>query len=349
MDYDLGQPSDDGDGSGGRGGFRIMRALVILALVLMIIQMIGCAFGGGSTIDVKSANAATLAQAEDRAARALVALRDDLNANRIANAVLLKEYARILVSENPDKAAAATALGNPAAMADYLDKRFSAAQSNQDGWGEASLTEEYIAIADAANREAYNAALVDPLNALAGLSNGRLERVTDETAGEADTTPGATLVGNPAYGSWQQDHRGWSFWQWYGAYRLFGDLFMGPVYYHRWHYRRPWSYYGDIGRGRYGARRDRLGETTRMRNSADRINRFGRETGRNPSSYGTRSTPRAKGAASSTRFSSTRSRSSYAGMSSGTSRATSRYSGGGSRYGASTRTGTRSGSRFGGK
>jgi hypothetical protein len=41
----------------------------------------------------------------------------------------------------------------------------------------------------------------------------------------ANPTPaGLAFVGNPQYGQWQRDDRGMSFWAWYGAYRLFGDL-----------------------------------------------------------------------------------------------------------------------------
>jgi hypothetical protein len=38
------------------------------------------------------------------------------------------------------------------------------------------------------------------------------------------TPAGLAFVGNPQYGQWQRDDRGMSFWAWYGAYRLFGDL-----------------------------------------------------------------------------------------------------------------------------
>ncbi len=38
------------------------------------------------------------------------------------------------------------------------------------------------------------------------------------------TPAGLAFVGNPQYGRWQTDDRGTSFWAWYGAYRLFGDL-----------------------------------------------------------------------------------------------------------------------------
>ncbi len=45
--------------------------------------------------------------------------------------------------------------------------------------------------------------------------------------------PGYRYVGNPHYGQWRNDSKGGSFWEFYGKYRLFSDLFGGwyrPVY-----------------------------------------------------------------------------------------------------------------------
>ena len=80
----------------------------------------------------------------------------------------------------------------------------------------------------------------------------------------ANPTPaGLAFVGNPQYGRWQTDDRGTSFWAWYGAYRLFGDLLgaRGQPYSYRRDEWETWStryrgqpYYGEDKdkRERYG-------------------------------------------------------------------------------------------------
>ena len=77
------------------------------------------------------------------------------------------------------------------------------------------------------------------------------------------TPAGLAFVGNPQYGRWQTDDRGTSFWAWYGAYRLFGDLLgaRGQPYSYRRDEWETWStryrgqpYYGEDKdkRERYG-------------------------------------------------------------------------------------------------
>ncbi|HET9833396.1 MAG TPA: hypothetical protein VFP91_16855 [Vicinamibacterales bacterium] len=72
------------------------------------------------------------------------------------------------------------------------------------------------------------------------------------------TPAGLAFVGNPRYGQWQTDDRGTSFWAWYGAYRLFGDLLgaRGQPYYYR---RDEWDTWSTRYRGQpyYGEDKDR--------------------------------------------------------------------------------------------
>ena len=72
------------------------------------------------------------------------------------------------------------------------------------------------------------------------------------------TPAGLAFVGNPQYGRWQTDDRGTSFWAWYGAYRLFGDLLgaRGQPYYYR---RDEWDTWSTRYRGQpyYGEDKDR--------------------------------------------------------------------------------------------
>lgn len=72
------------------------------------------------------------------------------------------------------------------------------------------------------------------------------------------TPTGLAFVGNPQYGHWQTDDRGSSFWAWYGAYRLFGDLLGagGRPYYYR---RDEWDTWSTRYRGQpyYGEDKDK--------------------------------------------------------------------------------------------
>ena len=88
------------------------------------------------------------------------------------------------------------------------------------------------------------------------------------------TPAGLAFVGNPQYGRWQTDERGVSFWEWYGLYRLFGDLLGAgghPYYYRRdewdtWSTRyRGQPYYGEDKdkKERYGTHGYVLGSSNR--------------------------------------------------------------------------------------
>jgi len=72
------------------------------------------------------------------------------------------------------------------------------------------------------------------------------------------TPAGMAFVGNPRYGQWQTDDRGTSFWAWYGAYRLFGDLLgaRGQPYSYR---RDEWDTWSTRYRGQpyYGEDKDK--------------------------------------------------------------------------------------------
>jgi len=72
------------------------------------------------------------------------------------------------------------------------------------------------------------------------------------------TPAGLAFVGNPRYGQWQTDDRGTSFWAWYGAYRLFGDLLgaRGQPYMYR---RDEWDTWSTRYRGQpyYGEDKDK--------------------------------------------------------------------------------------------
>lgn len=181
---------------------------------------------------------------------------------------------------------------------------------------------ELTSLSNATDPQIYNEMLVDTINVIADLTDGQLPKLESSGRG-SEAGPGAHLVGNPAYGQWQS-RNGQSFWVWYGAYRMFGDLWGRPYYYHSWYYNRPWSYYHDYGRGIYGGRSINR-QYDSLRQSNDRqIKQYGQRTGRNPSSYAKRTNSRFTPSNATTRAQS-------------------------SAFSASHRSGSRSGGRFGGK
>lgn len=129
--------------------------------------------------------------------------------------------------------------------------------------------EELLNIYQAADPVLYSDALSDPLNVLADMSGGELPRVNAMSKAQSmaankaqDFGVGEQLIGNPAYGQWQTDSNGMSFWAWYGVYRLLDDVLdvdgfgrkrRGKVYYSRWGSSRNYSYYHDYGRTRFSS------------------------------------------------------------------------------------------------
>ena len=64
------------------------------------------------------------------------------------------------------------------------------------------------------------------------------------------------MIGNPAYGRWVNND-GISFWEFYGMYSMFNNIFgTRHVYFNDWDRHRPYSYYQDVGVDRYGSYRE---------------------------------------------------------------------------------------------
>ena len=181
--------------------------------------------------------------------------------------------------------------------------------------------EELLNIYQAADPILYSDALSDPLNVLADMSNGELPRVNSMSKAQSmaannaqDFGVGEQLIGNPAYGQWQTDSNGMSFWAWYGVYRLLDDVLdidrkrRGKVYYSRWGKSRNYSYYHDYGRTRYSSPTQLSKQTqleTRTRKSFEsRGQRFTSAYGKNRSGASGVSSQSKTAQASASRFSS---------------------------------------------
>lgn len=170
---------------------------------------------------------------------------------------------------------------------------------------------EVNAIVAATNPEVYNDSLVDVVNTIAALSDGRLQKVqTSFSAHGAHNAPGSSLVGNPKYGSWEE-RNGNSVWMWFAAYMVFDRLSNRPYYYHNWYYNRPWSYHHDYGRRIYSSPSQARSDSQLRAKNDRKLKQYGKDTNRNMSSYQTKSNNNFRPSASTRNF--TRNSSSFSG------------------------------------
>ena len=190
-------------------------------------------------------------------------LANNLDQNNIRNAMLLREYARLLEEDKPDLRPLLKELSRDATKSgplfQGLAQRLQTLKQQPQVLGdiEAQLFESENLI-EASDPALFNDALSDPLNVIADMSDGKLARVNAisqaqslSANGAESNGAGSQLVGNPGYGSWQTNNSGMSFWHWYGMYSMFSMLSPNRIQYNRWSSRRDYSYYNDVGRNRY--------------------------------------------------------------------------------------------------
>ncbi|AGH80779.1 lipoprotein [Psychromonas sp. CNPT3] len=193
----------------------------------------------------------------------LKVLGSDLDNNHIRNAILLREYAKILSTKRPELKRLLTQLSADAStrgtLYSGLVQRLKTLKEQPNAIGdiEAQLFESESLMA-ATDPNLFNDALSDPINVIADMSEGTLARVNAvsqalslQANGAEDNGAGSQLVGNPGYGQWQNNSSGMSFWHWYGMYSMFTALSPNRIRYDRWSSRRDYSYYNDVGRDRY--------------------------------------------------------------------------------------------------
>lgn len=190
-------------------------------------------------------------------------LAQSLDSGAIRNAIILREYVKLLAQEKPQLKPLLQQLNRDTTrqgpMFQGLAQRLKTLKEQPQLLGdiEAQLheTENLLAACDL---NLFNDALSDPINVIADMSDGKLARVNAigkqqslQANAAEDNGAGSQLVGNPGYGHWQTNSSGGSFWQWYGMYAMFSALSPRSVYYDRWSSRRDYSYYNDYGRNRY--------------------------------------------------------------------------------------------------
>lgn len=192
------------------------------------------------------------------------ALGTFLDAGRVRNANIIKQYATLVGRQRPEVLRLTRELAREGttnglaygSLKQRLDKiNRSPADEKQAG----IVFEDLQRIEAATDVVVFNDSLIDVVNVLADLSNGKLPRM-QVARSEAKSAQGAGshLVGNPRYGQWRQNSSGQSFWAFYGQYAMMRSLFFSPrpYYYSSWYRNRGWSYYGDVGRNYYGGRAD---------------------------------------------------------------------------------------------
>lgn len=193
------------------------------------------------------------------------ALKVHIDQGRLRNIPILKTYAEFVRKERPEMNKITGVLLSDASsqgpMFQSLVTRLSESKqripiaAKQGVEASRGLTNEFNAIYQAASTDEFNLMLTDPINVLAGMSNGKLSRVNELNNKNSSTgvTPpaGSELVGNPNYGQWKQNSSGTSFWAFYGQYAFFSSLFSSPVRYDSWSVGGHNSYYRNRGRDYY--------------------------------------------------------------------------------------------------
>ncbi|SFB88515.1 hypothetical protein [Pseudoalteromonas denitrificans] len=189
-------------------------------------------------------------------------LKKALDNGYIRNAKLLKEYDSYLQTKKPELSQISALVAQDATTQGPLFKglttRLNEIKNEPVTLDNAFIQLDRLAkIKEAAKLSLFGDALTDPINVLADMSDGNLGRVgaisqqAENASSKGDNFgAGSQMVGNPNYGNWQTNSSGISFWQWYGMYRMFGDV-VGGISYDRWSSKRRYSYYNDYGRSRY--------------------------------------------------------------------------------------------------
>lgn len=187
-----------------------------------------------------------------------------LDAGRVRNANIIKQYAILVERERPNVIKLTRELAREGttgglAYVSLTQRLEKVNRAPQDEKQAGVAFEDLQRVEAAADVVVFNDSLIDVINVLADLSNGKLPRMqASPTEPKSAQGAGSHMVGNPRYGQWQRNSSGQSFWAFYGQYALMRSLFFSPrpYYYSNWYSNRGWSYYGNVGRHYYGSRSD---------------------------------------------------------------------------------------------
>lgn len=229
----------------------------LMLLAVTVVMLSGC--GIDYAKEVKRHHAAAVKQVE--------LLKEHLDSGLIRNATIVKSYANKLSSLDSSMtpiadamARDATSRGTPFQSFVSRLKKINMAPTDQATY--LPIKEELDSLYAGADTAVFNDSMLDLINTLADLSQGKIARVNiPKSASSTKEVAGSYLVGNPQYGQYRPDSSGNSFWEWYGKYSMFsnvvGGFNRGPIYYDSWYSRPRYSYYHDYGRSTYGSNSSR--------------------------------------------------------------------------------------------
>ena len=226
-----------------------IKAWKLLSLFCLFTALIGCQ-------SKEEQLQQTIQESIKKADVELTQLGKALDNGSIRNATILKEYSRILKQQQPELSKVVDVVSLDAtrqgALYSGLTRRLDDIKGNYLIPPYEDTLYNIDLLREAAKPTLFSDALTDPINMLADMSNGSLARVGAISQKAEGQGVGNQVVGNPSYGNWQTNSSGISFWQWYGMYRILGDVF-DRVEYGSWSKRRKYSYYNDYGRTRYSS------------------------------------------------------------------------------------------------
>jgi len=235
----------------------------------------------------------SLQSGSSEAAAELKRLIAKVDQKSIRNTKLLSSYADVVKQQSPDLREIVDVLATDATVNGPIIKGLKGRLESANKalpqavkGGEKTvvgLQQEFNAIQVAADPVLFGMMLTDPINVLADMSNGKLARVeamskeaTLKANQSGDYGPGSQLVGNPNYGGWKENSQGRSFWEWYGMYSLFSNMFHSPIYYGGWAGNRGYSYYSDYGRNYYTSPSQRKGQQAQATKTKQKFQKSGK-------------------------------------------------------------------------
>ena len=266
-----------------------------------------------------------------RAVSSVAYLKQQLDDKQLVNALLIDKYATQLSKLKPEYADIAKLLRKEATTQGKaysgIAKRLAAVNlaPTSEQAANASLNELRL-IQAAADPYEFNNSLADVVNTLASLSDGKLAVINVPASQQNTAQKSNALVGNPSYGNWKQDSNGRSFWEWYGMYSMFSNVFGGRNYYDSWSSRPNYSYYNKYGRNRWGSNTDISRNYNLSKRYPSKYNRPSASTRQRYSTTSNRSSSYGKSSGYENKFKNNRSSSSYGSSSRSSSYSSSRSS-----------------------
>ncbi|QDP02265.1 hypothetical protein [Thalassotalea sp. PS06] len=193
--------------------------------------------------------------------RRLAELKSDLDNNQIDNARHIESYAKKLLKNDSQHQQLIELLRlNASAQGQIYQVLVQRLQTVTDRShlfpSQEVRYQELLDIYQAADPKFFSDALSDPLNVLADLSAGELDRINADSKPQTlaenqaqDFGYAALLIGHPGFGSWQQAGKNQYQWQWFEHSKMLAkSITPASISYRDWAKNRDYSFYADIGR-----------------------------------------------------------------------------------------------------